>query len=112
MPIEVPGARRPSPVAAVRHERLLSCKTYLKRLNVTQYMSDHLLPRHLSSKAIRMPPTKVRGHDSRAAGYLLVWGREGGGPVGRGSVGCRGGHVGRGSVGCRVHRPPYRSAGP
>jgi hypothetical protein len=29
----------------LRHTRQITCKTYLKRLNVTQYMSDHLLPR-------------------------------------------------------------------
>lgn len=28
----------------LRHTRQITCKTYLKRLNVTQYMSDNLLP--------------------------------------------------------------------
>ncbi|WIA30052.1 hypothetical protein OEZ86_000147 [Tetradesmus obliquus] len=30
----------------VRYSRVISCKTYLKRLNITQPMAEHLLPHH------------------------------------------------------------------
>lgn len=34
-----------------RYSRVLTCKTYLKRLNITQAMAEHLLPPHdLSAK--------------------------------------------------------------
>jgi hypothetical protein len=35
---------KPLPQQLLRHTRRISCRTYLKRLNVTQFMSDHLLP--------------------------------------------------------------------
>jgi hypothetical protein len=37
-----------------RYSRLITCKTYLKRLNITQPMAEHLLPPHdLSLPAIK-----------------------------------------------------------
>jgi hypothetical protein len=29
-----------------RYSRVITCKTYLKRLNITQPMAEHLLPYH------------------------------------------------------------------
>jgi hypothetical protein len=39
-----------------RYSRLITCKTYLKRLNITQPMAEHLLPPH----DLSLPATKPR----------------------------------------------------
>eukprot|EP00775_Hariotina_reticulata_P012097 gene12097-12236_t len=44
-PLAAAGLQDQQQQVVLRHTRQITCKTYLKRLNVTQYMSDHLLPR-------------------------------------------------------------------
>lgn len=54
----------------LRHTRQITCKTYLKRLNVTQYMSDNLLPTMEGSLRVSSQKTAAPGamHGGRGLG--------------------------------------------
>jgi hypothetical protein len=59
-------------LVVLRHTRQITCKTYLKRLNVTQYMSDHLLPRmegslRVSSQKQQVAAAGPAGSSARSA---------------------------------------------
>ncbi|KAF6257315.1 hypothetical protein COO60DRAFT_1240456 [Scenedesmus sp. NREL 46B-D3] len=48
------GAAADSNREVVRYSRVITCKTYLKRLNITQPMAEHLLPYH----DLHAPPSR------------------------------------------------------
>eukprot|EP00882_Tetradesmus_deserticola_P020813 GHRQ01022495.1.p1 GENE.GHRQ01022495.1~~GHRQ01022495.1.p1 ORF type:complete len:329 (+),score=170.33 GHRQ01022495.1:24-989(+) len=57
------GAAADSSQDVVRYSRVITCKTYLKRLNITQPMAEHLLPYH----DLHTPPARNSSAGSAAA---------------------------------------------
>lgn len=54
------------PLSRCRYKRLITCKTYLKRLNITQPMAEHLLPLHDLNPAGRPRTSADGGSDDDA----------------------------------------------